>query len=61
MVDARAGHSVGEVAAAYAAGLYTLDEALAVALELGKAATLSGEGAMIGLLRASALLAAAHS
>ena len=47
MVDARAGHSVGEVAAAYAAGLYTLDEALAVALELGKAATLSGEGAML--------------
>jgi len=47
MVDARAGHSVGEVAAAYAAGLYTLDEALAVALELGKAAADAGEGAML--------------
>ena len=41
------GHSVGEVAAAYAAGLYTLDEALAVALELGRAAEVSGAGGML--------------
>ena len=41
------GHSVGEVAAAYAAGLYTLDEALGVALELGRAADRAGGGARL--------------
>ena len=41
------GHSVGEVAAAYAAGMYTVEEAMAVALELGEAAKKTSEGRML--------------
>ena len=48
--DAVIGHSAGEVAAAYAAGIYTLDEAARVAVVRGRLqATLAGRGAMLAV------------
>jgi NADPH:quinone reductase-like Zn-dependent oxidoreductase/malonyl CoA-acyl carrier protein transacylase/acyl carrier protein len=52
------GHSAGEVAAAYAAGVYNLDEAVRVAITRGKLqASLAGRGSMLaaGLSRAEAV------
>jgi epothilone polyketide synthase D len=48
--DALVGHSAGEVASAYAAGVYTLDEAVRVAIARGKLqASLAGRGAMLAV------------
>jgi NADPH:quinone reductase-like Zn-dependent oxidoreductase/malonyl CoA-acyl carrier protein transacylase/acyl carrier protein len=56
--DAIFGHSAGEVAAAYAAGVYTLEDAVRVAATRGKLqATLAGRGSMLaaGLSRQEAI------
>ncbi|MGH1488528.1 MAG: SDR family NAD(P)-dependent oxidoreductase [Acidimicrobiales bacterium] len=48
--DAVVGHSAGEVASAYAAGVYTLAEAAQVAVVRGRLqATLEGRGAMLAI------------
>ncbi len=48
--DAIVGHSAGEVAAAYAAGVYTLEEAVRVAVIRGRLqASLEGRGSMLAV------------
>jgi NADPH:quinone reductase-like Zn-dependent oxidoreductase/malonyl CoA-acyl carrier protein transacylase/acyl carrier protein len=48
--DAIVGHSAGEIAAAYAAGVYTLDEAVRIAIIRGELqASLAGRGAMLAV------------
>lgn len=48
--EAIVGHSAGEVAAAYAAGVYTLEEAAQVAVARGRLqATLAGRGSMLAV------------
>jgi NADPH:quinone reductase-like Zn-dependent oxidoreductase/malonyl CoA-acyl carrier protein transacylase/acyl carrier protein len=52
------GHSAGEIAAAYAAGVYTLDEAVKIAITRGELqASLAGRGSMLaaGLSRSEAV------
>jgi NADPH:quinone reductase-like Zn-dependent oxidoreductase/malonyl CoA-acyl carrier protein transacylase/acyl carrier protein len=56
--EAVLGHSAGEIAAAYAAGVYTLDEAVRVAITRGRLqASLAGRGSMlaVGLSRSDAV------